>query len=172
MSKRTSSRSGLFLLELIISILFFSVASAICIQLFVKAHLMDKDNQNLTTAVKLSENFAEIYTAVDGDVAALSAFFPEANILTSSDYAAQSFRIDYNSDWHNSTSENASYRMTVCFYENPTSAGVMRTAQITIFDCSKEPEETSSLDISEDAIIHSLEVSVYISNRGGVSDEK
>lgn len=35
------SRSSLFLIELTISILFFALASAACIQLFVKAHLLD-----------------------------------------------------------------------------------------------------------------------------------
>lgn len=40
MFKKNSSRSGLFLLELIISILFFSMASAVCIRLFVQAHVI------------------------------------------------------------------------------------------------------------------------------------
>lgn len=161
MSKRLSSRSGLFLLELIISILFFSVASAICIELFVKAHLLDKNNQNLTTAVKLSENFSEIFVSVDGDVNALSQFYPEAMIHTSSDYGAQSLRINYNADWKYSTQGNAVYAFDVRFLEDSSSAGIMRTAQITVFEY---PDEASA--------IHSLEVSVYVSNRGGASDEE
>lgn len=76
MFKKTSSRSGLFLLELIISILFFSMASAVCIRLFVQAHVMDRDNRNLTQSVKLCENFAEVYTAVGGDIDALSDVYP------------------------------------------------------------------------------------------------
>ncbi len=75
MRKRTSSRSGLFLLELIISILFFSLASAVCIRLFVEAHVMDRNNRNLTQAVKLCENLAEIYTSVSGDVQALTEIY-------------------------------------------------------------------------------------------------
>lgn len=75
MRKRTSSRSGLFLLELIISILFFSLASAVCIRLFVEAHVMDRNNRNLTRAVKLCENLAEIYTSVSGDVQALTEIY-------------------------------------------------------------------------------------------------
>lgn len=76
MLKKTSSRSGLFLLELIISILFFSMASAVCIRLFVQAHIMDRDNRNLTQSVKLCENLAEIYTACEGDPDALSDIYP------------------------------------------------------------------------------------------------
>ena len=43
--------SSLFLLELIFSILFFSVASAICIQIFVRAHTLSRDARALHTAV-------------------------------------------------------------------------------------------------------------------------
>lgn len=175
MSKRTSSRSGLFLLELIISILFFSVASAICIQLFVKAHLMDKNNQALTQSVKLSQNFAEIYTATDGDLDAIKKFYPEASITTFSDYNLNRFRITYNGNWKYSTHENATYCMDIRFSETPTIAGVMRTAHITVFEAAGEIleiSETSQLHVSEDAIIHQIDISVYTSNRGGAVDEE
>lgn len=160
MTRRTSSRSGLFLLELIISILFFSVASAICIQLFVKAHLLDNDNRNLTAAVKLTENFAEIYTSVNGDVSALKTFYPEAEITTAQDYGSQTFYISYHSDWKNSTPEHAAYTMTVSFSDASTTAGTMRTAHISV------------TDVTRNTSIHSLDVSVYCSNRGGDVFEK
>ena len=38
MAVNRMSRSGLFLLELIIAILFFAVTSAVCVNLFVQAH--------------------------------------------------------------------------------------------------------------------------------------
>ncbi len=175
MSKRTSSRSGLFLLELIISILFFSVASAICIQLFVKAHLMDKNNQALTQSIKLSQNFAEIYTATNGDLDAIKKFYPEATITLLPEYNSNRFRIDYNANWKYSTSENAVYCMDIRFSENTTTAGVMRTAHITVFEVSGENREfsdISQLHVSEDSIIHQIDISVYISNRGGAADEE
>ena len=43
--KQKSSRSALFLMELIFSILFFALASAVCVQLFVKAHLLSVSTQ-------------------------------------------------------------------------------------------------------------------------------
>lgn len=175
MSKRTSSRSGLFLLELIISILFFSVASAICIQLFVKAHLMDKNNQALTQAVQLSQNFAEIYTATDGDLDTIKKFYPEATITLFPAYNSNHFRIDYNANWKYSTSENATYCLDIRFSENTTTAGVMRTAHITVFESAGELLElsdSSQLHVSEDAIIHQIDISVYTSNRGGAVDEE
>ena len=67
MNKRLSGRSGLFLLELIISILFFSLSSAVCIRLFVTAHTTDRENYALSESVKLCTNYAEIYTAGNRD---------------------------------------------------------------------------------------------------------
>ena len=63
-----SSKSSLFLIELIISILFFSLASAACIQLFVKAHLLDKKTQETNQIVMWSQNLAELWYASDGEI--------------------------------------------------------------------------------------------------------
>ena len=38
MERTPAKRSSLFLLELMIAILFFCLASAVCVQIFVKAH--------------------------------------------------------------------------------------------------------------------------------------
>lgn len=53
-----NNTSSLFLLELILAVLFFSVASALCIQIFTKAHLMSQDARDLNFAVK-SQQYAE-----------------------------------------------------------------------------------------------------------------
>ncbi len=63
-----SSKSNLFLLELIISILFFSIASAACIQLFVKAHLLDDKTKEQNFAVTWSQNLAELWQFSAGDI--------------------------------------------------------------------------------------------------------
>ena len=48
--RKNSSRSGLFLMEIILAILAFSVVSAICLQLFVKAHNLGQDTKDLDMA--------------------------------------------------------------------------------------------------------------------------
>lgn len=63
-----SSKSSLFLIELIISILFFSLASAACIQLFVKAHLLDEKTQEYNQIVMWSQNLSELWYASDGEL--------------------------------------------------------------------------------------------------------
>lgn len=57
--QRHNNTSSLFLLELILAVLFFSVASALCIQIFIKAHLMSQDARDLNFAVNEVSNMAE-----------------------------------------------------------------------------------------------------------------
>ena len=59
-----SSKSSLFLMELIIAILFFALASAVCIQLFVKAHLLGKTTTEENKALLMCQNFSEIYLGI------------------------------------------------------------------------------------------------------------
>lgn len=66
------SKSSLFLMELIISILFFSLASAVCIQLFVKAHVLNNRTQEHNQIVVWSQNLAELWRAYDGDNISIS----------------------------------------------------------------------------------------------------
>lgn len=66
MRQRNRARSSsLFLLELIIAILFFSVASAVCVQFFVKSHTMSEQSQQLNTAVNECSSIAEIVQTSD-----------------------------------------------------------------------------------------------------------
>ncbi len=57
--------SSLFLMELILAILFFSVASAVCVQFFVKSHLMSRESGVLTNAVNECSGIAEIICTTD-----------------------------------------------------------------------------------------------------------
>lgn len=65
-----SSKAGLFLIELIILILFFAIASGICVQLFVNAHLTSIRSSQLNRAVLAAQSAAEAYKA-DADLTAL-----------------------------------------------------------------------------------------------------
>ena len=61
--QRHNNTSSLFLLELILAVLFFSVASALCIQIFTKAHLMSQDARDLNFAVNEISSMAEQISA-------------------------------------------------------------------------------------------------------------
>ena len=66
MNRRTTARgSSLFLIELIISILFFAVASSDCVQFFVKARLMSREAAQLTEAVSACTTASEAIASGD-----------------------------------------------------------------------------------------------------------
>lgn len=79
--KYTSHKSSLFLLELILAILFFSIASAVCVQLFVKSHLLSRQAEILSIAVNECSDVAEIILSADTDAEMLTRLknaYPEA----------------------------------------------------------------------------------------------
>lgn len=156
MMKRMSSRSGLFLLELVISILFFSVASAVCIRLFVQAHFMDKDNKNLTNAVQVCENFAEVYTSLHGDITLLSSVYPNADITQTTD-GVYTLLLYFDEDGNICTAFHAECVLAVAFFEEAKDAGTMYTAYLRVFPKRDDQEN----------LLYELPVSVYVSNRGG-----
>lgn len=59
------SRSSIFLMEIIIAILFFSLVSAVCLQVFVKAHNMTEETARLNMAVTVAGNTAEMAKAAE-----------------------------------------------------------------------------------------------------------
>lgn len=67
-----TSKSSLFLMELILAILFFSLASAICVQMFVKGHSLSSDSVKLNHAVIYCESMAEMFYSTDGDLDAMA----------------------------------------------------------------------------------------------------
>ena len=68
MAQYKNSKSGLFLIEIIFAILFFSVASAICVQLFAKAYLISEDSRNRTMAATFGQSAAECFKAGGGSL--------------------------------------------------------------------------------------------------------
>lgn len=65
--KNRPRSSGLFLMELILAILFFSIASAVCVQIFVKSHLLSIESRALNQAVNKCASAAEYISAVSGE---------------------------------------------------------------------------------------------------------
>ena len=58
-------RSSMFLLELMIAILFFSVASAVCTQVFLKARELSLEAEALSEGICICSNAAELAAAAD-----------------------------------------------------------------------------------------------------------
>lgn len=75
---KTKSRTSLVLMELIITILFFSLCSAVCVQLFVAAHIKSVEAKELNCAVSKAQGFAEVMRGTDGTYMSIISEYPEA----------------------------------------------------------------------------------------------
>lgn len=127
------SKTSLFLMELIISILFFSIASAVCIQLFVRSHLLSNQTIDTNHAVMWSENIAELFMASNGDFDQLTAILSDTEgISDMQSFVSQSFddkqqlSLYFNSDWGLIVSSDAldgsAYALTLQSYVNKQTA--------------------------------------------------
>ena len=67
-------------MELILSILFFSIAAAVCVKLFVTAHRLSDQSVNLNHAVAMAESIAEAFYGCNGNVRELETLFPDAGM--------------------------------------------------------------------------------------------
>lgn len=99
MKTSSSSRSGLFLMELIISILFFSLAGAVCVKLFVNSHIISQNSVELNHALEWSQNVAEVFYGCNGDLNKMTDLFQSqfGNCVTST--SDQSFRLLFDKDF-------------------------------------------------------------------------
>ena len=60
MTRHNQQQSRLFLLEITLAILFFSLASTVCLRCFAKSHILSTQAAELNQAVSQSENIAEL----------------------------------------------------------------------------------------------------------------
>ncbi len=105
--KYTRSKTALFLIELIIAILFFAFASAICIQLFARAQLLSRRSAAMDTAMLQMESCAEIYTATGGDFDAV------LNYLGASSVPEDTLTLYYNNTFTPCEESGAFYILTI-----------------------------------------------------------
>ncbi len=69
-------KSSIFLMELIISILFFALCSAVCIQLFVYSNTLGNESFDRDHAVTKASSIAEVIIANNGETEPLFDIFP------------------------------------------------------------------------------------------------
>ena len=66
---RTHSKTPLFLMELIIMLLVFSISAATCLKVFVGARKVADESRRLDTAVMMAQTAAEYWKSTHGDLA-------------------------------------------------------------------------------------------------------
>ena len=95
MYRKSARRSSLFLLELMISILMFSVASAWCVRLFVTARSVVSETEEQNRVQNLAAGYAEVFLA-SGD---FDAFLLKEGAAKEEDAGGSLYRFWYDGDW-------------------------------------------------------------------------
>ena len=78
MNKYLKSKTSLFLMELIITILLFAACGAVCVKVFVMSHVMTRETVELNEAVSIAQGFAEVMRGTGGDMDSVLEHYPDA----------------------------------------------------------------------------------------------
>ena len=88
------TRSGLFAIELLISVGIFSLCAAICVGLFVRSEVMSQDSANLSRAVTEAKSAAECFKAAGGDLE------KTVGLIGGEIVAGDTLFLEYDADWN------------------------------------------------------------------------
>ena len=155
-----ASRSGLFLIELILSIFFFIIAAAVVMQLFVKSHFISEDTININYALLYTQNISEIFLAANGDFDAVEQAFHPETLLTSEYGGGASATLYFDKDWQRqSTPTDAVYTITFN-YSKETDSNPYACLDIYINERPDNYETLIDYDYTLD-YIHHQEIKKY-----------
>ncbi len=138
------SRSGLFLIELMVCILFFSFTAGICIQFFVKSHDMSQDAKNLYQAQQEAASMAEI---LEKDIDSLD-----------------NISVYYDKDWNQCDKEEKMYWLEVTQVQNQSQEDDLKKIKIAVYFGGNSKGENAK----KEEIYH-LNLSIYASQKNKTS---
>lgn len=154
------SKTSLFLMELIISIMFFAIASAVCIQLFVKSYQISTSSVELNHAVQWAENAAEVYYSCSGDLNAVGSILSEKDGFFVDD--TDGLRICFDSGWQ-PICEKSQLKNT-CYYLLLVAE---KDADMPAADIQIRKKSSDSYDSADDTEIYSLHNLLLYQQKGG-----
>lgn len=118
MKHTLTRRSNLFLMELIIAILFFSLAGALCMQLFLKARTLSAETSNQNHALAQAKSAAAVFEAGDGTLNGISQFFSDSLLSDS----GKELCVYYDRFWNSCKEADSKFRMTILLEQNAETA--------------------------------------------------
>lgn len=136
----TASRSGLFLIELILSIFFFIVAAAIVMQLFVKSHFISEDTININHALLHTQNIAEIFLAANGDFSTIEQIFDTEMLSDAEGITAVLY---FDKDWKQQNTQTDAVYMAVLDFTTVKENGPYACLNICIKEYGLEHDNTT-----------------------------
>lgn len=162
------SRSSLFLMELLLAILFFSIASAVCIRMFVRAHTVSAQTIDTNKAIVQAQNLAEAWLSADGDLNEVASLLPGASLEEI--YPPRCLTLAFDADWNVvelGDTEETAYTATLESYDADSDDGLIN-AFITV----RKMKQSGSLTEApaDSSILYSLQLEHHVS--GGTNHEQ
>ena len=159
MRHKTKTRSSLFLMELIIAILFFSLASAVCLRLYAKSHQLSTDASARNQAVNQTGNVAELIKYdLENGTRTLAEKYPDADIITANSNRtnadAKTVNIEdmysgsviyFDKNWDACSVDQAEYKLII---QAQDSSATLRKYMLSMYSLS---EETADVTVSSDS---------------------
>lgn len=130
------SKASLFLMEIMLNILFFSILATICLQLFFKAHSLSESTTALHRAVSTCTSIAEVYQSSNDGKESILHIYPEA---TEQD---EIISIYFDESFSSCSQEESSYHALITLNSDS-----LHTAEITLSE-TESNEEIYSLSVS------------------------
>lgn len=98
----SSTRTSLFLIELVLSIFFFIVAATVCMQLFVNTFFLSNKTIETNQALLWSQNLAEPFLGNQGDYSIVKNLYANINCLSELSIKTDSaLLLCFDKDWNN-----------------------------------------------------------------------
>ena len=134
--EQTHSKSHLFLIEMIIIILFLSIASALCVRVFVASHKKSVGAEELSRAKELAGGVADIIRGSgEDDTVDLASYYPQGTPTE------KGMLLYYDEDWAACDSEKQVYSMEIVIAEEEKE----RQGYIRVLD--KDGQEIYALEV-------------------------
>ncbi len=180
MENKRSSQLSLFLMELIVAIMFFSLSAAVCVRLFASAHILAEKTGNLENAIMWSQNLSEVFVSQKGDLEQIAGLYDTGYITYPSGENSSengSLILIFNKDWEPMEKElsGASYEVILStatkdadeVYKdvntyNIALIGRAVTGDIAVFDLRGGTEILTEIPSDPEKIFYQSSIDVYI----------
>ncbi|CAB1239806.1 protein of unknown function [Ruminococcaceae bacterium BL-4] len=123
---KSHSKSVGLLIEISISILFFSLFCAIALQLFVHAKTMSENSVLKTKAMNCAQSVADLFRSNEDFDELIKEQYPNASILQNQ------IVISLDKDMQPTSSDSGTYQLTASLNEEQNETGIMKIAQISV----------------------------------------
>ncbi len=102
---KNSSKTLIFLFELMFMMFIFAAASAVCIRIFAHSHTLSVQSRDTSSMITTIESVISAYKYTDGDLAKTAEYFAGG----AAERNNNGFSVYYDSEWQVSSKDQAVY---------------------------------------------------------------